>query len=253
MSERMPESVPPAPTAATRAPAWGFLVLAVLACLLFVRLGFWQWDKGRAREVQWEHFARGAEVLVDLDQGATADIALYQRVRANGSLDSQHQFLLDNRSSRGRPGYEVLTPLKRAGGATVLVDRGWVPFAGSRRDLPDVSVPNTGPVSLTGRLSTLPAAGLPMGHAAPAAEGWPKVTSFPDMQELSAAYGAPLEPLIILLDPDQPQGYVRDWQPPGMAPLRHFSYAIQWWSFAALTVFLWGLLTYRQRRAAVKA
>ena len=73
------------------------------------------------------------------------------------------------------------------------------------------------------------------------------------MQELSAAYGAPLEPLIILLDPDQPQGYVRDWQPPGMAPLRHFSYAIQWWSFAALTVFLWGLLTYRRRRAAVKA
>jgi len=249
----MHESVPPAHAAATRRRPWGFLVLAVLACLLFVRLGFWQWAKGQAREVQWEHFARGAEVLVDLDQGATADIALYQRVRATGTLDSEHQFLLDNRSYRGRPGYEVLTPFKRDRAATVLVDRGWVPFEGSRRNLPDIRVPATGSVSLTGRLSMLPAGGLALGHAAPDPIGWPKVTSFPDMQELSAAYGAPLEPLIVLLDPDQPQGYVRDWQPPGMAPLRHFSYAIQWWSFAALTAFLWALLTYRQARAGVKS
>jgi surfeit locus 1 family protein len=71
------------------------------------------------------------------------------------------------------------------------------------------------------------------------------------MTELSVAYGAPLEPLILLLDPNQSPGYVRDWQPPGVAPLRHFSYAIQWWSFAALTVFLWGFLTFRKRRAVV--
>jgi surfeit locus 1 family protein len=234
-----------------RAPAWGFLVLAVLACVAFVRLGFWQWGKGQEREAQWEHFARGAEVLVDLGNGATADIALYQRVRANGTLDAQHQFLLDNRSHRGQPGYEVLTPLLRTGATTLLVDRGWVPFAGSRRVLPDISVAMEGAVSLTGRLSALPSGGLAIGHAAPAADPWPKVTSFPDMTELSVAYGAPLEPLILLLDPNQSPGYVRDWQPPGVAPLRHFSYAIQWWSFAALTVFLWAFLTFRKRRAVV--
>ena len=227
-------------------------MLAVLACAAFVRLGFWQWDKGQAREAQWEHFARGAEVLVDLDSGATADIALYQRVRANGTLDALHQFLLDNRSYRGTAGYEVLTPLLRSGAATLLVDRGWVPFTGSRRALPDVSVPAGAAVSLTGRLSALPSGGLALGHAAPADGPWPKVTSFPDIGELSAAYGAPLEPRILLLDPEQAGGYVRDWQPPGIAPLRHFSYAIQWWSFAALTVFLWGLLTLRNTRAAVK-
>ena len=231
-----------------RAGAWAPLALAVLACLLFVRLGFWQWSRGQEREAQWTRFAQGAEVLLDLEQGATADIALYQRVRANGRLDSRHQFLLDNRSYRGRPGYEVLTPLERANAATLLVDRGWVPFSGSRRNLPDVAVTDLGPVSLTGRLSALPSAGLAMGHAAPATGAWPKVTSFPEMAELSAAYGAPLEPRILLLDPGPPSGYLRDWQPPGVSPLRHFSYAIQWWSFAALTAFLWALLTLRKRR-----
>jgi surfeit locus 1 family protein len=231
-----------------RAGAWAPLALVVLACLLFVRLGLWQWSRGQEREAQWTRFARGAEVLLDLDQGATADIALYQRVRANGSLDSRHQFLLDNRSYRGRPGYEVLTPLERAGAATLLVDRGWVPFSGSRRSLPDVAVTDLGAVSLTGRLSALPSGGLSLGHAAPAAGAWPKVTSFPEMAELSGAYGAPLEPRILLLDPGQPSGYLRDWQPPGVSPLRHFSYAIQWWSFAALAAFLWALLTFRKRR-----
>ena len=56
----------------------------------------------------------------------------------------RHQFLLDNRSYRGQPGYEVLTPLVRAGATALLVDRGWVPFTGSRRSLPEVAVADTG-------------------------------------------------------------------------------------------------------------
>ncbi|HEY1491186.1 MAG TPA: SURF1 family protein, partial [Steroidobacteraceae bacterium] len=129
---------------------------------------------------------------------------------------------------------------------------GWVPFTGSRRVLPQVAVTHSGVVSLTGRLSLLPSPGLAMGRAPPQGGSWPAVTSFPDMAELAAAYGAPLEPRILLLDPGEPLGYLRDWQPPGIAPLRHFSYAIQWWSFAALTVFLWGLLALRKPRAAVR-
>ena len=62
------------------------------------------------------------------------------------------------------------------------------------------------------------------------------------MAELASALGAPLEPRILLLDPQAPFGYVRDWQPPGMSPLRHFSYAIQWWSFAALALIVWAVM-----------
>lgn len=225
--------------------------MALAVCVACVRLGLWQWHRGEASEAQWQHFARGAEVVVDLGAQPTAGIAPYQAVRAAGTLDGAHQFLLDNRSHNGRPGYEVLTPLLRAHATALLVDRGWVPFTGSRRSLPDVSLPVAADAGVTGRLGELPSPGLPLGHAAPSGP-WPKVTAFPDMAELAAAFGAPLEPRLLLLDPQQGPGYVRDWQPPGMAPMRHYSYAIQWWSFASMAVFLWGLFAWRNRRRVPK-
>ena len=223
-------------------------LLAAAAALAFVRLGFWQWHKGRAREAERAAFARGAEEVLPL--GAAPVIALppYQRVRVSGTLDGEHQFLLDNRSYRGNPGYEVLTPLQRAGAATLLVDRGWVPFSGSRARLPEVSVVPGAVVTLSGRLASLPAAGLALGHAAPVGP-WPKLTAFPSMAELAAALGAPLEGRIMLLDPAAPYGYARDWQPQGLAPLRHFAYAINWWVFALMSAVFWGIGAWRGHRA----
>jgi surfeit locus 1 family protein len=158
----------------------------------------------------------------------------------------EHQFLLDNRTHDGRAGYEVLTPLERTNGQTVLIDRGWVAFTGRRDKLPNVRLNPHGPVVVTGRTDDLPSAGLPTGRAAPATNGdWPKVTGYPTMGELSIALARPLEPRIVLLDPQESDGYVRDWRPPGMQPLRHWSYAIQWWCFAAVTVIFWVVITRR--------
>jgi cytochrome oxidase assembly protein ShyY1 len=229
------------------ARAWLFALLALAAGALFVRLGVWQWHRGQDAEAAGQRFARGADRLVSVGAAPLADLPLYQRVTVTGELDGVRQFLLDNRSYQGNPGYEVLTLLTRAGGTPLLVDRGWVPFSGSRARLPQVDVTRTGPVTLSGRLGLLPSAGLAFGRAPP--EGaWPKVTSFPTMDELAAALGQTLEPRVLLLDPQAPQGYVRDWQAPGMSPLRHFAYAIQWWCFATVTLLTWGLLSYRAQR-----
>src|SRR6202030_413322 len=138
---------------------------------------------------------------------------LYQRVSVEGRLDGAHQFLLDNRSYRERPGYEVLTPLTRAGASALLIDRGWVPFSGARANLPDVRLGTLPGATFSGRVALLPSAGLALGRAPPQG-AWPKVTSFPSMEELASALGAPLEPRILLLDADEPAGYVRDWQAP---------------------------------------
>ncbi|HUA90770.1 MAG TPA: SURF1 family protein [Steroidobacteraceae bacterium] len=220
--------------------------LALLATVLFVRLGLWQWQRGTAGQAQWQAFARGADTRVPLAGTSTA-VPLYQRVTVTGTLDGAHQFLLDNMSFQGRPGYEVLTVLQRPGALPLVIDRGWVPFSGSRRVLPDVHLEAAGPRALTGRIASLPSPGLELGRAAPAGE-WPKVTAFPDMAELSAAYGTALEPRILLLDAQDPAGYARAWRAPGMSPLRHFSYAIQWWTFAGLTVLVSGVLAWRERR-----
>ena len=47
---------------------------------------------------------------------------------------------------------------------------------------------------------------------------------------------------VVVMDSD---GYVRDWRPAGLQPMRHWSYAIQWWSFAVLALVLWAVLSVR--------
>ena len=235
----------------TFAPTVGWTLLALLLAALFVRLGLWQWHRGIRRQEEWTRFARGADRQLPLGARAVTDVPLFQRVAVTGQLDSAHQFLLDNRTWQGRAGYEVLTPLVRAGTRVLLVDRGWVPFTGTRARLPDVGFEAPPNVTLTGRISTLPSPGLASGRAPPATGApWPKVTSYPDMSQLAAALGEPLAPRILLLDPGAPFGYVRAWQAPGLSPLRHFSYAIQWWSFAALTLIAWALTSRRTRGSA---
>src|SRR6267378_246575 len=142
------------------APSAGFTVATLLLCALFIRLGVWQWHKG------------------------------IQRVSVTGRLDGAHQFLLDNRTHGGRAGYEVLTPLRRAEAAVLLIDRGWVPFSGTRARLPDISLEAAAPVTLSGRIAQLPSPGLASGRAAPDARAaWPKLTSYPSVAELGAALG----------------------------------------------------------------
>jgi surfeit locus 1 family protein len=232
------------------APSLLFTLLALALAALFVRLGVWQWQKGVEREAQWTRFARGAERLLELRERAVTDVPLFQRVSVSGRLDGAHQFLLDNRIWHGRAGYEVLTPLARADAPALLVDRGWVPFSGVRAQLPDVSLREAAPLTLTGRLAALPSPGLASGRAPPEpGPRWPKVTSYPDMDELAGALGAPLSSRILLLDARSPYGYVRDWQAPGLPPLRHFAYAIQWWSFGVLALLGWAVASVRRADA----
>jgi cytochrome oxidase assembly protein ShyY1 len=169
----------------------------------------------------------------------------FQRISVVGRLDADHQFLLDNRSYQGRAGFEVLTPMQRPNGRVVLIDRGWVPFSGLRERLPGVALKPRDSVTIVGRVDNLPSPGLASGRAPPDRQArWPKVTAFPTMDQLSLALGTSLERQIILLDPKEEDGYVRDWHPPGMEPIRHWSYAVQWWSFGVVLLVLWiGLST----------
>jgi len=232
-------------------PSLASTLLALIAAALCVRLGFWQWQRGSTAQAEWTRFARGTDRLLELGRAPVDGLPLFQRVAVSGELDGTHQFLLDNRSLRGRPGYEVLTPLRRAANPPLLIDRGWVPFTGSRAQLPQVSLNAPECVSLTGRLADLPSPGLASGRVAPDPRApWPKLASFPSLGQLAAAFGAPLAPRILLLDPQVSFGYAREWQPPGMSPLRHFAYAIQWWCFAALALVVWAVMGARRPRGA---
>jgi cytochrome oxidase assembly protein ShyY1 len=231
------------------APWWALTALMVALCAAFLGLGRWQWQRGQVRQLQWDAFARGADEVRPLGASKLGDFSRFARVSLAGRFRPDRQFLLDNRSHAGQPGYEVLTPLELADGRALLVDRGWVAFTGSRAHLPDVSFAAAPVATVVGRVDNLPSAGLDYGRAAPALAGsWPRVTSYPRMGELSAALGRALEERIVLLDPGATDGYVRDWRPPGLPPARHWAYAIQWWLFAVTLVVIWIVATVRRRR-----
>jgi surfeit locus 1 family protein len=226
-------------------------VLTLFGVALFIVLGHWQWHRAGEAEALQRAFIDGAGARLDLAAANSAALPRYSGVQSRGRYDSQHQFLLDNMSHAGQPGYEVLTPLRLADGRTLIVNRGWIPLTQSRHQLPDVSVAQAAGSPASGRLDNLPRPGIALGHAPPAADApWPKLTSFPTMADLSKALGQPLESRELLLDAHAPFGYLRDWQPPGMSPAQHLSYAFQWWAFAALALVLYGALNRRRRPPA---
>jgi len=229
------------------APSWPMTLLTLILLTLFVILGRWQWQRGEAKQAIWNAYERNDATPA---LGAPIDfnsMERFKRVALSGRFEPARQILLDNRSHAGKPGYEVLTPFVLNDGRRILVNRGWVPFGGYRDRLPDVSMPGSPASTASGRLDELPTPGLASGRAPPEAGGaWPKVTSFPTHEELEATLGDKLARQILLLDPQSPDGYVRAWSPPGMAPERHFSYAIQWWGFAGVLLVLYFGLNFRK-------
>ena len=234
-----------------RSSVW-MTALALAGVLLFAQLGRWQWHRAAEKRALAVAFLAGTENFATaLGSRSTAELARYTQVRARGRYDTAHQFLLDNMAHEGRTGYQVLTPLQLDGGRVLLVNRGWLPLPGGRRDaLPDISLPDLGTINIGGRLDNLPVTGLAMGQAAPA-QGplWPKRTSFPSMQQLGAALGQSVEARQLLLGASEPQGFARDWTSSGtgFGPERHMAYAFQWWGLGALILFLYFFMNIEPR------
>jgi surfeit locus 1 family protein len=223
-------------------------LLTLIAVLGFTRLGIWQWHRAEAKRAIAAAFTAGSGSIHDLDAGSTAELPRFALVRVHGQYDGAHQFLLENLSHDGQPGYEVLTPLQLEGGRTLMVNRGWLPLTASRQRPPDVSLaPMSGDMLVSGRLDALPVPGIALGRLPPQPGApWPKLTSFPTIADLSAAIGRPLEPQQLLLAPDAPLGYVRDWHPTGIGPERHIAYAVQWWGFAVVALVLYARLNWQR-------
>ena len=216
-----------------------FLALIVVAAL--VSLGRWQLHRADEKRALYALFDSGTDATRAIDT-ATPRLPRYQHVEAVGSYDPAHQILIDNMSNAaGRAGYYVITPFVLRGGGWLLVNRGWVPVGASRAAKPDVGVAAQ-EREIRGRADELPRAGMQLGERVPLAPPFPVVANFPTHAEIAAllresswASAASL----VLLDPSEPDGYLREWQPPGFAPVRHIAYAVQWFSLAAALVVIY--------------
>jgi surfeit locus 1 family protein len=223
-------------------------LLTLVAAGLFSSLGAWQLRRAEEKRAIFAAYAQGtAGTWQEGLGGANASEQRYQLLRLQGHYDAGHQVLLDNMSHAGRSGYQVLTPFITAGGS-VLVNRGWVPASGDRSRLPDIEV-SAQPRLLTGRIDRLPRPALRLAaDAAVSAAPWPRRLLFPTVAEISTQTGYALRDFQLLLNPDEPDGFVREWKPALMEPEKHIGYAIQWFGLAATVVVIFVILAWRHIR-----
>ena len=65
---------------------------------------------------------------------STATQKNYLRIKTNGSIDFEKQIYLYNLNEKGKPGFEVINPLK-IGNKNYLLNRGWIPFNKKGNDI----------------------------------------------------------------------------------------------------------------------
>ncbi len=204
---------------AFRPPWWGIL-LAVLGCAAGVALGNWQ--SGRAAERR-------------------ALAAAQAPVTLRGTFDARYTVFLDNKIVRGRLGYHVVQPLRLAQGRHVLVNRGWAAAGASRGQLPEVRTP-AGEITVAGvRLERFARAYEPAGTK-PEGKVWQNVA----VDQFAAWSGLAVEHYVIEQHSRLDDGLVRDWPRTEAGAEMHESYALQWYSLAALSVILFLVLGLRR-------
>src|SRR5271169_1036622 len=227
-----------------RPTLWPTLGLAVVVSAT-VGLGNWQRHRSAEKEALREQYELAAHQPALELTSASADVAAlrFRSVRANGEFDGRRQVLIDNKVHAGRPGFDVVTPLKLSSeDRYVLVDRGWIAQGANHSELPQVPSP-VGEIRVEGRINLPPAHYLELKpDTAPG-----PVRQNLDIGRIAAATGLPLLPFIIEQTGDAGDGLVRDWPPPDFGIDQHRGYMVQWYSLAGLGIVLWLALNWRAR------
>ena len=210
---------------------WLFLILALATAAVCTRLGFWQLSRLAERR------ASNAAALAGLaappatlpgPRPPTAGI----RVRATGSYDLDHQFVLRGRAHDGAPGVEIATPFRIAGGdSALIVLRGFVPSDNATSvDLAPLAEPGTRTIDgVAFALSSATDSGAPLVHQG--AMTWGRL----DLAAIRARLPYPVYGVALWQEKDSGTSRMPiTLGAPALSEGPHLNYAIQWFGFASI-------------------
>nr|WP_240948250.1 SURF1 family protein [Planosporangium mesophilum] len=169
----------------------------------------------------------------------------WTRVQLTGRYDVSKQTLVRGRTVEGAVGFEVLTPLVLPDGSAVIVDRGWLaPPPGGALAKPEVPAPPAGEVTVVGPIRR------PESGADRPVDGTVRRISPATLRLPYPSYGG-----YVMLDEQTPKADPRFTPVPASHEnaWQNAGYVVQWWAFAALTIFGYGYLARREARGTAPA
>jgi surfeit locus 1 family protein len=229
--------------------------VALIAFAILIALGTWQmrrlaWKEDLLQKIETRMHAHAGQLPPEADWGKLdPDAYEYRHVAATGVFEHDKEALIFRASGPNeglsQPGYVVMTPLRLASGAHVLVARGFVPedrkAPASRRE-----GQVAGEVTITGLLR----APEPRNAFTPADDPAKGLWFTRDPALIAGHFGLPrAAPFSIDADPTPvPGGWPRAGVTPVNIPNSHLSYALTWYGLAATLAAFCAYLLWRQRR-----
>ncbi len=230
----------------TRAGILGSLLVLIVAATC-VRLGFWQLHRLAERRARNAVIAARMITPSAVLERATSDTAglTFRHAAVRGTFDDQHTIVWAGRSFQGDPGVYVLTPVTLPGGGALLVNRGWLPSPDAATvDLASYRV--DGPAQLQGIL-------VPFPVSTRSDTVTRAVRYHLDYEAIARSLPYALEPLMLQVTQADSRTLPRALPPPALDEGPHFSYAVQWFSFAVIGIVGWIVLLWRGERGGPQA
>ena len=207
---------------------------------VFIALGIWQLDRAAQKNATTAAFEKAGEFVQLRDVN---EVERLQSVSVTGRYLADQQIVIPNIVQNDRIGYYVISAFRTDHLPTLLaVNRGWIAKPAGQSKLPDLIV-NDAERTLRGKIGGLPRVAIRPGPVFKDHSGWPRIAIWPELPDLAAAWQQDVAPLVLLLDPQDADGFSRQWLPPESGALTHYSYAFQWFVMAAgaLALLLWRL------------
>ena len=128
-----------------------FSVFVYFIILTLLSLGFWQ-----IYRLNWK-----LELIEQIENSlknnpvelSNIEKKNYLRIKTGGEIDFDKQIYLYNLNENGKPGFEVINPIK-IGDENYLMNRGWIPF--EKKELPEINFVDQNQIVGTLMLQTKP-------------------------------------------------------------------------------------------------
>lgn len=243
-------------------------LLAVVLIPVLISLGLWQLDRAEEKRIidnGVNEAIKKPALKFNEAEFSNLESNIYRSATITGQYDTKQQFLLDNRTYNGLPGYHVFSPFlfenkssNNVKNYAVLINRGWIGYQGTREQIVDISLDKE-IVEIAGSIKKLPRSivlkeqsndemsnSLLFQNKNKQLKGVSLIQSI-QLNRLQKTLNYELLPIMIELDKSSNDGFIREWQPYFGSIDKHNAYALQWFAMATILLFLFFKLNIRKR------